>query len=440
VAHVLGYTGKLSPQQYRTARGRYQLNDTVGKAGLELQYEDLLRGVPGWREVEVDASGKERKVYSSQTSLPGSNLTLTVDAGLQQTAFKSLQRAVKNSTGNRYGGSVVVLDARSAEVLALVSYPSFDPNYFTVQRDTGKVKGLLADEKKPLFNRALAGEYSPGSTIKPFIGAAALQEGLITPQTTVTSTGGVKAGNQFFADWKAGGHGLVNIYRAIAESVNTFFYIIGGGTDDRRGLGITTLVRYFTKFGFGSATGLDLSGEALGFVPTPLWKQATENDRWYRGDTYNVSIGQGKLVVTPLQLAAAYVSLVNQGELLWPHLVREVGYPSGAKSPVASRQLANVGISDEVRAVIKSAMRQTVLSGSARSLGDLPVAGKTGTAQTGSKTATHAWFAGYMPADKPAIVVVVMVEHGGEGSSVAVPVARDIFSWYLQNRRSALGL
>jgi len=434
--HVLGYIGPVSSRDLAQSRGQYQLTDVTGKAGLELEYEQLLRGTPGKREVEVDALGHERKVYAALDPVPGAKLKLTLDSRLQAVAYRALERAVKG-TGKR-GGSVVVLDPRSDEVLAMVSYPSFDPNIFTVARDRAKINELFQNEQKPLYNRAIQAAYPPGSTIKPFYAGAALQEGVITPQTTVLSTGGIQAGNQFFADWKAGGHGVTNVYRAIAESVNTFFYIIGGGTDDRRGLGISRMVSYLARFAFGRNLNIDMPGERPGFIPTPTWKAATMNERWYRGDTYNVAIGQGNLIVTPMQLAVGYAALATDGILRWPHLVRQVAYPSGEVSDVLARPLGIPILDEATLRVLRAAMRQTVTAGSARSLGSLPVAvaGKTGTAQTSPGKATHAWFAGYAPAEAPELVVVAMVEYGGEGSSVAVPIARDIFAWYADVRPS----
>ena len=433
--NVLGYVGKLSPQEYAAARDTYQLTDQVGKTALEAAYEPELRGVPGKRAIEVDAQGQERTVYASSPAVAGAKLQLTIDADLQALSYQSLRAAIP--PGRTTGGSVVVLNPKTGEVLSLVSYPSFESNLFTVARDQAKLRAVLQDPHQPFFNRAIAGQYPSGSTIKPLLAAAGLQAGVITPQTTVLSTGGLKVGDQFFADWKAGGHGLTNVYRAIAESVNTFFYLLGGGGEGRPGLGISRIDQYLGLFGLDKPLGLDLAGARDGFLPTPAWKQAVSHDRWYLGDTYNVSIGQGGLLVTPLHLAVAYAALVNGGQLLQPHLLKSLTTPSGQTSQGTTHALGQVPLSPQVLQVVMAAMRQTVTSGSARSLSDLPlaVAGKTGTAQTGPRTPTHAWFAGYAPSDNPEIVVMVMVENGGEGSTVAVPIARDIFTWYAAHRQ-----
>lgn len=429
-AHLIGYVGQVSAEEYQEAQGKYQLTDTKGKVGVEAVYEDLLRGQPGVKEVEVDASGLERKTFATKPSVAGARLNLTIHSDLHNVAYTALEAAVKNSGGR--GGSVVVIRPQDGAIKALLSYPSYDPNIFTSARNSDTISSLLSDNLYPLFNRSIGGEYAPGSTIKPLVAAAALEEDVITPSTSFMSTGGVYAGAQFFADWKVGGHGITNVYKAIAESVNTFFYLVGGGSADRPGLGITRLSDYLSRFGLGKKTGIDLFGEKNGFVPTPLWKQEVFNDRWYRGDTYNVSIGQGNLLVTPLQLAVAYSALVTDGQLVKPHIVDSVIYPSGEAADYKLLKQGKLELNVSTLEVIKQAMRQTVTSGSARSLSTLniSVAGKTGTAQTGSTTNTHAWFAGYAPANNPEIVVVVMIEFGGEGSQVAVPVARDIFNWY----------
>jgi len=439
LAHVLGYVGKISPEEYqnKNENNNYQFTSNVGKSGLEYQYESSLRGIPGKKEVEVDARGKETKIYAAQVPEQGNKLKLTLDLDLQRLAYANLESTVL-SVGGVNGGSVVALDPRNGNILALASYPSFDPNIFIsgVVRDQEKIKDLLNNKRQPLFNRVLSGEYPPGSTIKPFLAAAALAEAIVTPQTTFISTGGIQLGNKFFADWKKGGHGAVNIYSAIAESVNTYFYLIGGGSPDRRGLGVTLIDKYLQKFHFSEKPKIDLPSARPGFIPDPNWKLAQTKDRWYLGDTYNLSIGQGGLLVTPLQLAIGYASLLTEGRVFSPRLVSGIVYPDNTNKTYQPSIVDQIKLSPEIWTIIKTAMRQTVTSGSARSLGvvSLPVAGKTGTAQTGTRTNTHAWFAGYLPADQPEFLVVVMIEHGGEGSSVAVPIAHNLFNWYTTHR------
>jgi penicillin-binding protein 2 len=315
------------------------------------------------------------------------------------------------------------MDARDGSIRALVSLPAYDDNLFAGNVSTTAYKALLADEHRPLFPRVWAGQFPSGSTIKPLIAAAALAENVITPNTTVLSVGGIGVGPWFFPDWKAGGHGRVNVRSAIAWSVNTFFYTIGGGYGDFIGLGVDRLTAWMRNFGLGSASGVDLPGEAPGHVPSQEWKQETKGDRWYIGDTYNLSIGQGDLLVTPLQMARITAAIANGGDLVIPHVVMSSSTPDVPRLDADAATFATV----------RQGMRDTVVYGSGRALSVLPVAsaGKTGTAQWNSEKPYHAWYIGYAPAEKPEVVVTVLLEEGGEGSSFAVPVAGDILrAWW----------
>lgn len=427
--HMMGYVGFLSPEEYEAKKDEYQYNDNIGKAGLELSYEKYLRGVAGYKQVEVDARGQERKIYATQKPIPGDKLVLSIDQDLQNIFYDSLQAVLKNT--NR-GGSAIALDPTNGAVLALVSYPSFDGNIFTSKHDNKEINRILNDAARPMYFRPIAGEYPPGSTIKPFYAAAGLKEGVITTKTTVLSTGGLYLGKQFFADWKAGGHGVVDVYKAIAESVNTFFYLLGGGREGQTGLGVSGLTKYLNAFGFGQDLLIDVPGSRNGFVPSLASKLKETGERWYRGDTYNLSIGQGNLLVTPMQLAAAYGALATDGTEYEPRVVDKIIKPDNETITTQSKVVRKFDLSPEILQAIQKGMRQTVVAGSARSLGivSMPVSGKTGTAQTGIGNRTHAWFAGYAPSDKPRIVVVVMVEQGGEGSSISVPIAKKAFEWY----------
>ncbi len=427
--HILGYVGFLSPEEYEQKKDAYQYNDNIGKAGLELSYEEYLRGVSGYKQVEVDAQGQERKIYATQKPVVGDKLVLSIDQDLQSALYESLDAVLKNTTR---GGSAVALDPTTGAVLALVSYPSFDGNIFTTKHDNVEINKILNSSSRPMYFRPIAGEYPPGSTIKPFYAAAGLKEGVINTKTTVLSTGGLYLGKQFFADWKVGGHGVVDVYRAIAESVNTFFYLLGGGREGQTGLGVSGLTKYLTAFGFGEDLLIDVPGSKNGFVPSLVSKLKDTGERWYRGDTYNLAIGQGNLLVTPLQLAAAYGALATDGTEYEPRVVDKIVKSDNSIITTPSKVVRKFDLSPEILQAIQKGMRQTVEAGSARSLGtvSIPVAGKTGTAQTGIGNRTHAWFAGYAPSDNPKIVIVVMVEQGGEGSSVSVPIARKAFEWY----------
>lgn len=433
LSHVFGYVGRLTDEEYQARRDNYFFNDFIGKSGLEQEYETDLRGTAGRKQIEVDARGQEKTILAESQPVAGADLTLQIDFGLQAKAEQALREVLQKT--NKRRGAVVIIDPRNGAVRALVSYPAFDANDFANGLSPETYQGLLNDIDRPLFNRAIAGAYPSGSTIKPVMATAALAEGVITPQTTFLSSGGVRIGQWFFPDWKAGGHGVTNVTKAIAESVNTFFYMIGGGYPrggnpangyEVNGLGPERIAQWLAKFGLGALTGIDLPGEVAGFIPTVEWKNATYGEKWYIGDTYNLSIGQGSLLVTPLQVAVWTATVANGGTVYQPQIVAANG-ATVVNPVVLAEQVAPADVMDVVRA----GMRQTVLSGSARSFSELPitVAAKTGTAQWGTDKYPHAWFASFAPYESPEIVIVVLVEEGEEGSRIAAPVARDIL-WY----------
>ncbi|HWR00062.1 MAG TPA: penicillin-binding protein 2 [Candidatus Methylomirabilis sp.] len=422
LAHILGYVGVVSPAEYADRKDLgYRRNDEIGKTGVEASYESVIRGIAGERRVEVDAIGHPRAVVGDEAPVDGKDVTLTIDAGLQQDVEAALRRGLVQARVKR--GSAVLMNARDGSLLAIVSLPAYDDNIFAGKVSSTAYRNLAENEDHPLFPRAWAGQFPSGSTIKPLIATAALAEGIITPNTTVNSVGGITVGPWFFPDWAAGGHGLTNVRKAIAWSVNTFFYYVGGGHDAFIGLGVDRLTKWMRVFGLGSRLGLDLPGEAQGHVPSQAWKQETKGERWYIGDTYNLSIGQGDLLVTPLQLARVTATIANGGALVVPHVVMSSG----------TRDVVKLDASPLVFATVRQGMRETVTYGSGRRLNALPfpVAGKTGTAQWRSDKPNHAWFTGYAPANDPQVVVTVLLEEGGEGSAYAVPVAGEILkAWY----------
>ncbi len=422
LSHVLGYTGPVNPEEYPSLASKgYRRFDSLGKQGLEAWHEDDLRGQFGEEIVEVDALGRAIRVVSRREPVDGHDLTLSLDARLQAYIEIVLEERLSDQPTER--AAVVVMQPDNGEILALVSSPSFDANLFTNGISPDTYAALLEDPNTPLFPRATAGEYPAGSTIKPVFAAAALANGIITTQTTFLSSGGVMLGNRFFPDWRPGGHGVTDVYHAIADSVNTFFYMIGGGNESFPGLGLEKLMTAALTFGFGQKTGVDLQGEADGFLPSKNWKQAAKGEPWYIGDTYNIAIGQGDLLVTPLQVARATAVFANGGELVTPHLVM-------------GNDQANADIlTDDIVEIVRDGMRQTVTQGSARSLQTIPVAvaGKTGTAQWSSSHDPHSWFTGFAPFDNPEIVITVLVEQGGE-ETAAVPITHDILMWYFANR------
>lgn len=437
-AHILGYASTVAEDEMGVAdRLPY---DISGKTGLERQYDDRLRGEAGALYREVDAVGRVQKELGTKAPRAGADLTLTLDSELQQRLWEVLtaRAASRDEEHEREAAAIIALDPRVGAIRALLSYPAFDPNAFTSFTRATEAAALLSDAREPLFNRATDGTYPPGSTIKPFLAAAGLEEGIVTPATTVLSTGGITVGRWSFPDWKPGGHGLITVTSAIAESVNTFFYILTGGDASHRGLGVQGAIEWLRQFGWGRLTGIDLPTEAYGLLPSPEWKRQAKGEAWYIGDTYHLAIGQGDVLTTPLQVAVATAAIANGGKLNQPYAVERVIKSDGTAQHTRPRSRV-IPINASYLKVVQDGMRQAVAWGSGRALSGLsvPIAGKTGTAQTSEEGVTHAWFTSYGPADEPALVVTVLLERGGEGDADAVPVAEAIWRWWIEHRLSS---
>ncbi|MBD3359910.1 MAG: penicillin-binding protein 2 [Candidatus Buchananbacteria bacterium] len=433
-SHILGYLGKITKIELEKYNSDYLLNDYIGKTGLELAYEDVLRGEYGKKRVEVDVMGQEKKVLYYEEPQSGENLILSIDKNVQQKVREILNSYLTRL--NKKRASLVMLNPQNGEILALVSLPDFDNNLFAKGISSQDYKQLIENEDQPLFNRTIKGEYPSGSTIKPVVAAGALDQGIITDRTSFMSSGGLWLYDRwFFPDWATGGHGLTNVYKAIAWSVNTYFYIIGGGYEDFQGLGVEGLKKYYNLFGLGQETGIDLIGEEHGLVPDPDWKIKVKDEEWYIGDTYHIAIGQGDLLVTPLQVANFTSVFANGGTLYQPHLVKEVFSNQNESRKISPKILRDGFINQDNLNIIKQAMRQTVTNGSAQYLNNLnfSVSGKTGTAQWRKDKNNHAWFTGFAPYDNPEVVITVLVEEGGEGSQVSVPIAYEVLNWYFND-------
>ena len=436
-AHILGYTDRVSESDLKS-RPELSSLDLIGKLGLEFYYDSYVRGSNGIIEREVDAVSSLKKERQVKDASLGLDLVLTVDKGLQQKVVDVLEQELKRNA-TAVGASAVAINPKTGEILALASLPAYDSNIFSTVSSREAYQDLIQDPHRPFFNRVISGQYSPGSSIKPFFAVAALEEKLISERTSVLSTGAITIANQYdpsivytFRDWKAGGHGDINVVRAIADSVNTFFYTIGGGYGDLKGLGTAKMKSYLEKFGFGAPSGIDLPQEGKGIIPDPQWKEKTWGERWYLGDTYNISIGQGSLLVTPLQVAVGYSALANGGKLIKPILVKKaIGSDKAVLFENPTKVIRDNFISEKNLEIIKKGLRETVLSGTAQRLQTLPVAvaGKTGTAQTGGEE-THAWFSSFAPYEDPSIVLIILVEKGGQGSQSAVAAAEEIYRWY----------
>jgi penicillin-binding protein 2 len=415
-AHVLGYLGEISGEELKARRGQgYSMGDLIGKAGIEREYDPLLRGTNGRLQVEVDAVGRPLKVLGSIPPTPGNSLVLTLDA--------ELQRAAEEALGDRKG-AIVAMDPRSGEILALVSHPSFDPNLFAVGISAQAWRRITKDPGLPLVNRAVDMTYEPGSVFKVVTALAALDVGVATEKTAINCPGYLRMGNWVFKDWKA--HGRINFTEGVAQSCNVMFWILG------RQVGAERLAEYARRLGMGQPTGVDLPSEARGLIPDPNWKEQEKGEPWYPGETLNMAIGQGYVQVSPLQVARALSAIANGGTLPRPHLLRSVLSPEGeVLEKVSHGPLEPIPLRPRSLEVLRDGMVAVVTRGTGRSAAvpGLSIAGKTGSAEN-PLGEPHAWFGGFAPAEDPQLVVVVLVEFGRRGGVAAAPIAQKIFAAY----------
>jgi len=433
LAHLVGYTGPVDKNDVKNIPS-FSFNDVIGKSGLEAYYDKELRGGDGETISYRNVKGEiiDNKLLKNPT--PGYQLYSTIDTEFQSYFFNRLKQAL--SYLGSPAGVGIALNPQNGEILALVSLPSFNNNEIK--------SGALNNPYKPFFNRAISGAYTPGSTIKPLVAFAALKENIITPDKEIFSPGYLEIPNPYypdkpsrFLDWKP--HGWVDLYSAIARSCNVYFYTVGGGYEDIKGLGIDRLKEYWQKFGLGRKTGVDLPSENGGFLPDAQTKEKNRGEIWRIGDTYNVSIGQGDLLVTPLQLINYTTVIANGGKIYRPFIVKKIAAEDGKTIKEINSQIiedysSNIEIIKEIQRGMIDAVKKPY--GTAYLLADLPVsvAAKTGTSQIESNTKINAFFVGYAPVENPEIAILVLVENAREGSLNAVPVAKDILNWYYYNR------
>ncbi|MBI5079121.1 penicillin-binding protein 2 [Candidatus Wolfebacteria bacterium] len=442
-SHIIGYVGSLTKEDIKD---NLSLNDIIGKSGLERYYDGRLRGKDGQIINYRNAKGEIIDEKFLNAAEAGADIKTTIDAEFQIYFFNQLKKRL-GELGSRNGVGIAI-DPRSGEILALVSLPSFDGNNIALKS--------LNDPERPFFNRAISGLYVPGSTIKPLVAFAALKEGVIEPKTEIFSRGYIEVPNPYFpdqpsrfVDWKP--QGWVNLYSALARSSNVYFYALGGGLPDSElnllrnpknefnGLGIKKLKTYWQMFGLDEKTGVDLSYEASGFLPDPGLKEERGKGQWRIGDTYNVAIGQGDLLATPMEIINFISGIAEDGKFYRPFIVKEIiGGKTGAvyeTAPLIARDYS--GDADYFKEVQKGMIDVIAKPyGTANYLSDLPmkVAGKTGTAQTKNKTRINAFFTGFAPAENPQIAVLVLIENAEEGSSNSLPVAKEVLRWYYNNR------
>ena len=442
-SHLIGYLGEinadeLSSSEYTGCRG----GDYIGRFGVEKSYENILRGQRGGRQVEVDVRGQVVRVLKTVDAQPGKNLFLTINAGLQKLAESLLVDKV---------GAVVAMDPNSGHILAMVSNPTFDQNAFVSGLSHDQWNELLSNPDHPMTNKVLQGEYPPASTYKIVTAIAGLEEGLVDENTIFNCPGYYAFGNRVFRCWRRGGHGKVDMYRAITESCDVYFYQVG------EAVGVNKLAEYARAFGLGSRTKIRLDNEARGLIPTSEWKRKRFGEPWQRGETLSIAIGQGFNLVTPLQMVNLVAAIANGGTLYRPLIVKAVETADGGLVQDGAPYIAGrLNISEKTLAIVRKGLWGVVNGdrGTARGsrLKEIEMSGKTGTAQVvGRKEGEdrgkkkddeevehhfkdHAWFVAYAPSKDPEIAVAVIVEHGEHGSSTAAPIAKAVIQFYLENK------
>lgn len=463
-SHVVGYIGQISPTDLATpAFSSYLPTDEIGQMGIEQSYESVLKGLDGKTLIEVDSMGKKLKTLGTTDPTAGQNITLTLDTRVQTDVYNAMKQVVKGAA---------IVSRPNGEILAMVSKPSFDPNLFTMGSDYAKSQVtnsnpqdtssyhnisqiLLDNSNQPLLNRAISGQYPPGSTFKLLVAASALENNIISPQFTIEDTGVLKVGDFSFANWYYTGYGktdgTVDVTKAIQRSNDIFFYKVG------QLVGVDHLAQFVGKFGLGKPLGIDIKGEAAGLVPTTQWKEKVIGDKWYLGDDYHLGIGQGYLLTTPLQVNAWTQAIANAGTLYIPHLLQtqkpvimatnlisestqqllrqgmiEACSPGGVAYPLFNFTVKNPKLQSNGQDIL--AAPQATLSANSAEYKQVVIACKTGTAQVGGDTALpHSWITLFAPAYHPQIIVTVLAESAGEGSDISGPVAAQILKSYFEN-------
>jgi len=431
-SHVIGYVGEVSADQLEQADfADLHQGSIVGQYGVEVTYDRFLRGRAGQKLIEADALGHEKRTVSVEKPRAGDDLYLTIDLRLQKLAEELL--------GDE-AGAIVALDPKTGEVLALASRPAFDPNVLSRELTPKQWDEIVQHEGRPLNNRATQGQYPPGSVFKIAMAAAALETKTVEPSTQIRCAGGYQFGRRFYRDWKAGGHGLMNVTQALVHSCDVFFYTAG------QRMGIDTIASYAKLFGLGSPTGIELPSERGGIVPSPDWKVKARGEQWLPGETISASIGQGYVTVTPIQMASLTATVANNGVPVRPRLVRAVmDRATGRVLELPSVPLSRLSLKPDTLAIIRSALAGVVTEGTAtRAKSSLvTIAGKTGTAQIAAlrpgpekdipkKFRDHAWFVSYAPVEAPRIAVVILVEHMGHGGSAAAPLAKQMIEAFVK--------
>lgn len=420
-SHILGYLGRLTPTQIKDPAYKDIPADIfIGQFGIEKLFDKKLRGIPGKRIIEVNALGKEIRLLQETSPIKGEDINLSIDINFQKAAEKAFGDKV---------GALVALKPDTGEILSLISNPRFDPNLFTKGMTSEQWLAISKDKRNPLLNRTIQSQYPPGSIFKIVTAVAGLQERLISPELKINCSGEIKYGSQKFGCWKKGGHGTVSLHRAIVESCDVYFYEVG------RRVGIDKLAKYARSFGLGEKTGIELAGEKSGVIPDTQWKLKNKKQSWYLGDTFNASIGQGYVALTPIQAAVMINTFANQGILYKPTIIKEP----------QPKEIGKVNMYRETFNIVKSGLFGVVNESAGTGISAssyYKIAGKTGTAQVianrsrlkylPEKYQDHAWFVAFAPVENPEISLSVLVEHGGHGGGAAAPIAKTVIEEYMR--------
>jgi|SRR5579884_1348841 penicillin-binding protein 2 len=431
-AHLLGYVGEISAEQLeRSEFEELHQGSMIGQYGVEKTFDRFLRGKAGQKSVEVDALGHEKRSAVVEKPEAGDDLYLTIDVRLQKLAEDLL---------GEEAGAIVALDPTNGDVLAMASRPAFDPNVLSRELTPKQWAEIVQDEGHPLNNRATQGQYPPGSTFKVIMAAAALETKTVSPSTTVRCTGGYQFGRRLYRDWKAGGHGFIDLEQALVHSCDVYFYTVG------QRMGIDTIADYAKQFGLGQPTGIELPSERVGIVPSTSWKEKVKGESWLPGETISASIGQGYVTVTPLQMASMIGTIANNGVAYRPRLVQAImDRATGRLQELPAVARGKVEVKPQTLKLIQEGLAGVVREGTATRAKSalISIAGKTGTAQTAAlrtgpekdipkKLRDHAWFVAYAPVEKPRIAVAVLVEHMGHGGSAAAPLAKELIEAFVK--------
>ena len=445
-SHVIGYLGRIDGKEYKSLTN-YSISSYVGKMGLEKSYEETLRGTPGLIKVHKDALENIKSEEVVAVPENGNSLVLWLDSELQKKVREALERKLQELGAKKAIG--IAVDPKTGGILSMVSLPDFDNNAFQKNSGTNSVTDLLNDPNQPIFNRVISGKYLVGSTIKPLIASAALEEKIIDPKKEIYSPGYIEIPHQYdpeivytFKDWTI--HGWVDMRKAIAQSSNVYFYSVGGGYKDQKGLGPTLIKEFLKLFGWTDKTGIDLFNEVSGFIPDKEWKRDILKEPWWDGDTYNLSIGQGFVQVTPLEVVTAYAAIANGGTLLKPQIVKQIINTSEENKVIQDfmpQAIRENFIKPEYLSIVREGMRQGVSGynsplASSILLNDLPVvaAAKTGTAELGFDHYNN-WITVFAPYNNPKIVITLMIENVKGVQAAVLPVAKEILDWYFREEQ-----